>query len=475
MDIGNAKIAVYIGIQVFREFFDELYTKEILPHSISFDKDSISKTVTVLLDQPSLVVQNNNNDIYPRLELRGQIELRPLGETEGEPEITLPLSVNVRLDFNLKDKTGEAPVLNLAYGGVDGTPGFPVTESDVDDLFNTPEMSGLLDSVEIDVLGPLIEGLSAIFFEEDDAPEPDKWPTQLRICMPSDEQNMEALGIFVALPGEEADPGQIPSWLAANTGFGIIYSRDFLDFVLEKGANEQVGEKVSGAKIKSLSMKMLDEVISVNGEAEKDDADITFDGPISVSLIRGTTHLNFDTRDIDVDVDLPWYADILPWVAGILFFIPILNIADIWLIPLAWDIEKDVAAAPGQVRGGLASSLASGMEQLSKGLKIEAGFDEVTVDSTPDHSNVVNGHMGLYSQVFVSTMVSTISDGEYSKYYRRFVEFTLANGRQFKASELARLVKNGKIETPNFHDVGGKYMRADPDENKGNNLLEMFK
>jgi len=473
MDIGNAKVGVLIGINVFREFFNELYQHEAFPNKITFNKGNLH--ITVVLDQPQLSIVGPANTLYPRLSITGDLELRTMNEPEGPPLSTSPLNINVKLAFQMRAKPAAAPVLTIAYDGIDGDPSAPVTAGDVDTLFQQPSVADVLNSVEINILGPLTKGLGDIFFGEVNAtaPAPNEWSVAVRILSGMRTAEL-CLGVFVALPGDNPDPGPIDSPMQTLTGLCVVYSRDFLDFVLNEASQARIGESENGAKITRMSMHMLDEAIQVSGRLEKDNAKINLNGPVELGLIRGTTRFATGTRGVSVDVDLPWYAEMLPWLSKILFFIPVFNLANIWLTPLVWDLEDDVEAAPQMIRRGLAGALGSSLEELAEGLRVEQGIGSVTMGGTPSHSLVKNGHLMLFAQTFVSTLTSPIVKAGYSHLFRHFVQYTLKDGRKFRATELARLVKQGKIITPGFHDVKGRYMRADPDNEIGNNLLERF-
>lgn len=72
-------------------------------------------------------------------------------------------------------------------------------------------------------------------------------------------------------------------------------------------------------------------------------------------------------------------------------------------------------------------------------------------------------------------MRARLRSAEYSKGLRRFAIFQLDDRRKFRAQELARLMKAGKIAVSGFHDVGGDYVRSDNDDSLANNLLQSFK
>jgi len=475
MDMDSAKVAVLIGMGVFREFFDELYQHEAFPRKVAFNKDGLNLHVTVIIDKPDLLTAGPVHEIFPFLAIIGSLELRPLNDPEAAPMV-VPLDIKVKLAFRLRDKLQAAPVLTIAYDGVFGTPSAPISANDVDTLFQQPSVSEVLETVEIDVLGPLTEGVKDIFFsgENDVPPSPNQWPVALRILHADQRTGESCLGLFLALPGDNPNPEFINSPMPLKTGLGIIYSRDFLDFVLAEASHERIGESIKGAKVTRMAMHMLDDAIHINGRLEKDNAKINLQGPIQIALVRGTTRLATGTRDVSVDVDLPWYAEALPWLTKILFFIPVFNFANIWLTPMEWEIEDEVSGAPQTVRRGLAGSLGASLQQLAEGLRVDEGIGSVTMDGTPDHSLVQNGNLLLFAQTFVSPLKSPIVKANYSRYYRHFIRYTLEDGRKFRSTELARLVSKGKVITPGFHEVKGRYMRANPDNETGNNLLEKF-
>ena len=89
-----------------------------------------------------------------------------------------------------------------------------------------------------------------------------------------------------------------------------------MNFVLGTTASEQEGTDIEGATITQLSLSMGDSTLLIDGRAERDGGVVTFTGPIEMSLIRGTDVFAVDTSGIDVDVDLPWYLDVLMFFTG---------------------------------------------------------------------------------------------------------------------------------------------------------------
>jgi hypothetical protein len=483
--IGDAKVGVSVAIEVFDEFFKELHANQVIPNSIEFTMpgdnqgstgDTEDKSVIVELLEPRFYLRQP--EMHTRLRLRCNIVFQ-----NGSFENVI---IEVVLNTVLTTNSDNNRVIALRYEGVpqgedfiwidgdpDGVHSIMIREmvkpGQIDTLFESGTIRDILDEVNIDLASPLIDSLGPQFFDKNVIPNADQWPVVMRFMPADSEFTMDALGVFVALPGEDADPGALDTVMINQTGFAVIYSRDFMDHALKKGAAAKKGKKLDGAKIEELEMEMLDDAIHVSGEATKDGAKITFEGPMPIHLARGTSTFVSDTSMVDVEVDMPDKYYVLWVLMPLAFFIPGLNG---YLLGKLMDAGQSESSAPSKVKSGLVDAMQKELTQLAVGLS--KSVNDVTLESTTEASYIEDGHIILCSQVFVSPVSSTINNGIYNRYAGRFTEFHLENGRRFKASELARLVDQGKVSTPGFHDVGGRYMRANPDNEKGNNLKEMF-
>lgn len=470
MDIGNAKVGIAISISVFDEFLKELHLKEIFPNRIPVDPeesglgdmgDDVSMELT--LEPPAFVlIQRGDGERYTRLELKGVLEIRSSSSTaDGPPTQSIPLSAKILLGFELRPRSLDTPVLGLKYRGVQDV-SFPLEEKHIDDLFARPEIAAIINGVTFDIVTPMVMGLEPVYFPDDQpvlTPTRDRWPVELRL-MRGEDGHVDTVCIFVGLPGEDADPGDISSLVPELTEFGIVYSRSMMDKALEEGARRLTGQSFSGAKITGLKLHMEDTAIRIWGQAEKDDAVTTFKGPLYPRLVLGYPHIRVDSSQVDVDIDLPWYLDLL-------VVIPPLYL-HLWM-----EIEGTV---PDLTRRGLAFAMSQALSDLATGTQLKGlAVQGVTLDAFPDHSIVEDGCIALFAQVLVSPITENIAVGSYSKLRRRFEVFKLTSGRRFRAKHLAQLVQRGKVITPDYHDVNGQYMRANPDTTEANNLLERFK
>lgn len=494
VDLGEADAGVAIAISVINDYVHELARIGQLPQRIMLQR-TIGGTdfdVTVIIDPPPVftLAESGGAGPFTRLALAGTIELRPAGQPNDPPTV-VPLDAAVRLDIVLVP-ADPAPVVGLAYGGVDGTPAPPVTADDLDALFESDDIRTILDGVRIDVVGPLVEGLNASRFPDDATrPEPSDWAVALTL-MPGGADTDDSFAVTVAPPGAPAAPGLAESFVPPATGMAVAYNRQFLDLMLERGANAKEGETVNDAEILDLELSMTDTAIAVNGKAVRrvtalPDIDITFTGPMVPSLIRGTTGMAFDTSGVDVDVDdedelffnvLKWFVTVFAGVALLSGFASLTVIGIVtWLtlVQKVWNADADIEGAPNTVRDGLATALGAELAKLSDALDDDTEVGELRIDATPDSLVVVEGNFVFLALILVVPIEARMRSGEYSRHLRRFVIFELDDGRRYRAQELARLMQAGKVAVPGFHQVDGNYLRANPDDAEANNLLQKFK
>ncbi len=478
MDLGDARIGMVLGTRVLAEFFAEAYRQGLIPKQIS--KEFLGDTVDLTLNEPLFrAVQPQTGSPYTRLELSGHVVTRPSDDPDAPPSLDTDFEAAVKLGLALKPREGQAPMVVLETKGIDGAASPPELTLLFAGALSSPELADALGLLELDMLTPMIEGLETIYYPEGDAPARDSWGATIDVLIHEDDAHWDGIGIFVFQPESEPASVLTSSPLPALMGLQFIYSRALLDHVLAASSQEQTGKTIGEgdetADLEELSLWMSGDAIQIRGRASKDDATITFEGPIYPSLWRGTTSLVMDTSKVEVDVDMPWYYSMACVLAGLLFFVPGLNLLDLALIPKLAEAGAAANAAPEAVRRGLASGLADGMAALAEGLAVEIGGQgPIDVDATTDHLAVIDGNMLFAAQIFVSVVTSPITWASYSKIARRFLYYGLEDGRKFLHSELARLVAKGKVVCPGYHDVKGQYMRSNPDTTIRNNLGERF-
>lgn len=518
VDMGDADAGVALGIWIINDFLQELIRRGTIPTEYEFERtldpaEDLAEALEdvlggilgplepppllrfrVTLDPPPVFVfvRPPTGEPYTRLTLDGTIEVRlALSDPDSAPLQTFPLHAPVLLALRLVPGD-PLPVVGLRYEGTDGPPDSPVTSGDVDAIFESEDIRARLLATTIDLAAPLVAGLNTSRFpEEASRPQDEEWAVALTLLAARDGTD-DAFFVTVGPPGTTAVPQFSESFLRSRTGLGVAFSRSFLDLMLERGAAAKVGDTVEGgAKIRSLTITMLDTAISVKGHVTKEvtalpDVDIRFEGPMIPSLVRGTTVMAFDTDLVEVDVDdddelfytaLTWFVTVAS--AGLLFTgvgsLTALGILS-WmtLVQKVWNGQVDIQNAPGTLRDGLANALGPALSALADALDDDQDVDPLRVDATPDSLEVVDGNMLLYAQILLVALRQRLRLAEYSRALERFAIVQLNDGRRFRTQELARLISLGKITVPGVHQVDQRYVRANPDDEIMNNLLAQF-
>jgi hypothetical protein len=496
--LGDADAAVGIGLEVVTDFLAELMRIGKLPNRQELTRDFGGQTfsVVVLLDGPTFELVTAGPDApRTRLHLTGTIEARPAADPGADP-ITFPLDAAVRLTIVLIPADPVAEV-GFRYDGVDGTPAFPVTADDIDAFMTSPDVQQVLDDTTLPIADNLVKGLNESKFPDPATrPADSDWSVRLTLT-PGADDSVDAFAVSAGPPGTLATLAVTESFVAPQTGLAVAYNRAFLDFMLELGAAAKRGKTVDEAKVTELTMVMADTGIQIDGHVVRavdspiidvlPDVDIDFDGIAVPQLIRGTTGMTMDTSGIVVDVgdfDEAFYGA-LKWVltigASALLFtgvgsLTLIGIA-LWatLVQKVWNKAADLDNAPNILRDTLAAVIGAQLSLLADSLDDSTDAGDLTVDGTPDRAVVVEGNIVLFAQVLIRSMQRRLRSAEYSHHLRRFAIFELDDRRKFRAQELARLMKAGKISVLGFHHVGGKYVRSDHDNIAANNLLQSFK
>jgi hypothetical protein len=484
IDLGGAAAGAATAISVLDEYFQELYRIERIPHSIPLMQGVVE--LTLKPDPPRFeMVKPGSADPYTRLVLTGSLERR----FGGNPAEVFALDVKALVSA----VAVSGAKVGLRFDGVDGTPSAPLTAADVQSLFQGSPLGPILAAVQIPSGARIIDGLQGLeqLDPRFDIPDVSGWKHEVTL-MPAGSDTVDS---FVATIGLlNATPAVRESFIPDGHEFAIGFSQWFLDLLLEKGADAQVGKTVAEAKIlPGLSLFMNSDSIQVSGRAKREvwsvfaDVTVTFTGPMHPFLVRGTTIMGFGMDDISIDVGD--FAEAFYWIAK--WFLTVfagvalvsgwgaLTVAGIltWLTltQIAWNADVALSNVPNLVREGLANALGAGLAALTESLDVDTSVDQLTIDSTPDSLLVVDHHLVLLAQVFVVRRTMQLVAGEYSKKLRRFVVFELEDGRRFRAQELARMMASGKVTVPGFHQVAGNYIRANPDDVAANNLLKSFK
>lgn len=498
VDLGDADAAVGISFDVITDFLRELTRLGRFPNRLEFDRDVEGQPshIIVFLDPLEFVMIRQGPD-SPRsiLHISGTMEIRPASDSNATPLI-IPLDAAAKLTIILVDAEPIAEV-GFQYDGVDGTPLPAEIATDVDNFMRSPGIQDILTNTRLPIGDNLVRGLNETrFIDPNTRPEDSEWNVAITLT-PAGSESVDAFVLSASPPGVDATLTITESFVAPRTGLAVAFNKNFLDMVLARGAAAKIGQEVDGAEITSLSMAMADNGIQITGHVVRDidtpiidiapDVDIDFNGVAIPLLIRGTTGMTMDTSGIDVDVDDSdeIFYGALKWVLTIgataLLFTGVGSLAALgillWatLVQMVWNGAVELDNAPNVLRNSLGASLGAQLSLLADSLDDSTPAGELTVDGTPDSATVVNGNIVLFAQVIITSMMRRLRSAEYSHKLRRFVIFELDDRRKFRAQELARLMKAGKIFVSGFHHVNGKYVRSDHDNSAANNLLKVFK
>jgi hypothetical protein len=502
--LGDADGAVGIGLEVVTDFLAELMRIGRLPNRQELTRDFGGQTfnIVVLIDPPTFeMVTVGPGAPRTRLHLTGTIEARPAADPGADP-FTFALDAAVRLTVVKIPVPDAVDVIGFQYDGVDGTPAPPVTAEDIDAFMTSPEVQQVLTETRLPIADSLVKGLNESRFPPEVRPDDSTWRVQLTLT-PASADTVDAFVVSAGPPGTTANLAVTESFVAPLTGLAVAYNRSFLDLGLHRAAADKLaaaeqGERIDGAELTSLDMAMADTGIEIiNGHVVREidtpiidvapDVDIDFDGIAIPRLIRGTTGITMDTSGILVDVadeDEIFYGA-LKWVltigASALLFtgVGVFTLAGIALwataVQFVWNKAADLDNAPNVLRDNLAALMGAQLSVLADSLDDSTDAGALTVDGTPDSALVVEGNIVLFAQVIIRSMQARLRSAEYSHHLRRFAIFELDDRRKFRAQELARLMKAGKISVSGFHHVAGKYVRSDHDNSAANNLLQSFK
>ncbi len=494
MDLGEVKIAVGINVDIIKGIVAHLYATEVIPSSFEFGD------IQIQINEPTIEVREpaTNN---------ARLGLHITGEFKNGDSDASPFDIWMKLRPFVRSVSGSSPVAALSVDEVE-----EATPEDIGGLvgtFATGLIDDILQNMDIPIYNSLIGGIEGSVFEEDEIPNRSTWnadfylgaisqiehvqvgfpPGQPQNPHVSDSTMLDttpALIATLALPGESAQMPENHSIVPENTGIQIIISRDAMDTVLAKKAQEKVGESIEGATINAMQMSMHDLGIQISGEAEKSGATIEWDGVLLLFFrkfynVKGSVRwhdgfVNVFTSGIDVDVDIPWYIKLL---RAFLFV----------LGPIGWILDATLIApkiseadeAPDLVRGAFREEVGEALRDMIGNVGGLSGEDEIPFMDFGQDSWVLNGHYTHSILAFSGLNRDEIDNVEHDVFEIEGAHgssvgmINLASGYRLHPEELGRLLKKGIIEIPNVHGVEadyGFYVRTNPNDDTTDNLVD---
>lgn len=474
MDIGNAKVAAGIGINLFSELLKEIQKKRLNGSQNIHNSDiEIIPGVTVnakanlsLAPVNFNLHKDNSGDLYTRLDISGSVEIIiDTDQIDPTKILTIPINASLRIGFTLKDKPNAAPVIGLVYDGVESVQS-PLTEEQINTMLEERGFLEILEDIELDVLTPAFDAMNNLYYNGDGA-NYSEWPCEMKL-LEHQPGYVNAVAIFLGLPGESLNINNLKSFVPISSEIALIINKSLIDNVLSKIRQEIIdsikaaddeltvlGIDVIDIDIDSSILEMRNNSIYIDFDLKSIAADAYVRGDIVPNLIPGSTAIGMYTGGLDENIDLCWLLD---------------------LIKPFWDeLDDAVDGAPRMLHSLLNEQMRSITAKIGEELNLsDFSIYNVPVDVYPNNCKVENGNIGLFTQVIIETIMEPIVNGSYSKMRDRFIYFELESGRLFQNKHLAQFVKKGRIVTPGFHDVEGEYMRSNPDNTEGNNLLTQY-
>lgn len=501
MDMGQVQIAIGINWNILDGIVRYLYRLGKIPSEVTV------RNIQVHLSEPRVEVVSKTgsaekDDISLALRLQGSLTLPGSESTKFSGAILLkPFVIS---------KPSDAPAASFAFNGVAYVDP-PILKYKFSQIVKD-ELVNFLHDINIPIYEPLIEALGQAYFG-DTPPAIEEW--SLGFCLsnfgsylphPKAPQGPIKAPPFliatVALPREDArlPVDQIDQLTTYNgTGIQIIIAKAAMNAFLNRNASQMVGHKHDGATIKSLSMKMFNNGIEINGKAERSGATIKWKGPIYLNFHNYTEFGSYKgvfgsssvrktlgpfsqdgwievvTKHVSVDINMPWYLYVAQFALGILG-------------PAGWIIKsmyinpvlKEAKNAPDLLRDSLGSQVRQAFQNMTARLSKVSDLDELPVVLLGSNAWISEGNYYYSFNAFCGYNEAQISQVYYDAFKLPAVEgksvggFILDSGQHLIPTELGMLMKRGILNIPGYHGVRapyGYYVRSNPNKLETDNLV----
>lgn len=483
MDIGNAKVAVGVSVKLFDDIMKSLHQRNSKFQRIAFEEEiTIIEQIKAKIhmefdiDPPGLKYESQGSNQEPVLLLNIGGTAKPKISFAGKTSDVLfeiPFSASAAFRAVVrKPNPAKAPVLGLDYLGVKYV-SEPFNDALVNKLIDETEYVKLIEEFQLDILEPVISGIEAVYFADplgvNSSPLPShgSYPVVLR-HMFGRIGAIDAIGVFFGLPNESLAVGLVPSFVPSGSEIFIQVSEGMLQSMVNKFKDDLkkwIESQSSSCKVSNLSLTIQDNAISVSGKVKETsiDATGTVKGQFHFNHRPGLNKIILDGSDIDIDIDLPWWADML-----LVIFFPIGIVVYSEINQIEEEVPEIGQKKINRMFNDMMDKLAASINQKNLsigGIPIEIYTDTIKLDDNA---------LSIKIQVLIQPIRETIVRADYGKILGRFVYFYLESGRQFRTEDLIRFIGMNLIEVPGYQVVAGKYIRSNPDNKTGNNLLERW-
>lgn len=474
MDIGNAKLAFGLSINLFDDILKGLHAKNVFPKQLEVEQeiniiDKLNATIflTVDNDPPNFYLDTQTaGEPYTRLEISGRVTPKIAFAGETSPDLfTIEFSAAVRVNIKLRKITGMAPVIFLEYGGAVFMSD-PFEKKFIDDIFNKEEVKRAIESVQLDVLKPIIEGLSDVYYfgkPESERPRIDIFPVAMQLQY-SNGINAPAITLFIGTPDDPMNKDAFGvSILPGYSEFMMHVGPELIERVKEKGKAkiEEMIKSYSSVNLTNYTLEINNNQVDISARIDESNTGsyANMSGYFHFKHVPGMEVMFMDGSKVKVDVELPW------WLDFIAFFVDDLGDA----IRYA---EQDV---PDIMQDTIKVFVNDFMKKLDDSLQLEdLEFEGVPIEVYPQEIVLEDNSITANIQILIQPRTEHLKSASYGKLLDKFIYFELESGRKYYVEDLAKFMQKGLITIPGYHQVGGRYLRANPDSKESNNLERLY-
>jgi hypothetical protein len=472
MNIPKGKVAIGLATKMLEQslqrsikvnFIDKLSLKKSFPVFPGNDELLLSALVDINL-KPVFFSPHRATRGTPfnRLNIGGSIKLRVASNTAESPVlINEPFEFVLILESALKRRTGLAPVLSLNYVSIEAVSG-PFSSDFLTSYMIESGAKNALSTIEFDVISPLIDGLEEVlYFNVPSKPKHSDYAVALH-KLEGASGVVDCFALIIDAPGGDVNLTNPKSFVPKRSEIIIHFSSSLIQGMVNTAKDElktyfEQYDANFNLTIDRLDVRVEDNQFYLDAKVTEHDYDAsgTIKGPIKLHHRPGSLKLYLDMRSVEIDIDLPWWADLAVYLLG---------------------YNDEVHEKYPNMAQVFAEKMAnSAISKITNAIQLDGiQVANLPLIVYPDYIQLAEGAITCYIQVIINPIHEKIVRADYFKLRKRFDRFYLESGRAFMYNDLARFMNSGLIVCPGFHDVDGRYVRSNPDNTEGNNLLSLF-
>ncbi|MEM8640377.1 MAG: DUF3892 domain-containing protein [Cyanobacteria bacterium P01_G01_bin.54] len=498
MNLDDVKIAAGFDLMLFRGMASWLFEKDPGAGGIPkfFEVDYNGVAIFISLASLNVDVMDLNGELVPALYIEGNFVIGNSSEIEFDAQVEVNPIVQQGEDEAVAAFEAGAVLINNT--GLD--------ENIVNDISAEAAqfINEQLAKIEIPIFDGLIEELEAAFFPQigdefpnGEPPSRDQWATHFYFGQPHTLKHVEvgfpleqpdqpqiesetqlpttyAFVATVALPDEDPTLPEPLSIVPEHTGIQILIAESAMNALL---ANEAIAAQESDdINIQSLNLQMHTLGVQTNGEANKFQVSINWDGLLTLPFRErmmqtenGSVQLNEGlvdvvTSGIDVNVPIPWWVVLFPTLPASITYLLV------------------KAEAPDTVRSELKQKVAKGFnEVLDSTISQLSGLADIPLMAFAQDAWVLDKHYTISLVAFAGINSTTITEVQHDTFQVKGAsgqsvgQLRLGTGHVLHPKEAGQLLKEGILRIPGYHGVNGPYgyyVRSNPNGDPNDNLVD---